>query len=389
MNQIPQSLLDTDLYTFSVQNAILDHFYDARAEYRFVNRGYHKITPQLIEALKFQVYNVFPSIYLTDYEYHWLKSTCKHLKPWYFEYLKNYRFNPEEVKIEQDGNETKISVIGPWHSTIMWEVPLLYTISQLYHEIVDNNWSMEGQVEKINLKGKKLSNNDCFTADMSTRRRRNFNSQKIVVEELKKYPCFNGTSNTYLAMLNSVKPIGTMSHQWISAMQALRSIRYCNHYAMDYWVKTFGTSLGIMLTDTVTSDCFLKSFSPYFANLFSGTRCDSGIELEYVDKMIKHYKSLNINPNHKCIIFSNSLNVDKAIKIRKYCEGKIGCSFGIGNHLGNDFENSPAPNMVIKLWSINGIPVVKLSDDLGKLIGDKDAVKVTKWECCGTTIEVD
>ena len=385
MKPIIQSLLDNDTYTFSVQNAILDHFYDATAEYRFVNRGFHKITQKLIEAIKLQIKEVFPSIALTNEEYNWLKSTCKYLKPWYFEYLKNYRFNPEEVKIEQTDNTT-ISVIGSWHSTVMWEVPLLYTISQLYHEVVDNNWTMEGQVEKINSKGKLLSDNRCYTADMSTRRRRNFIAQKMVVEELKKYPCFNGTSNTYLAMLSNVKPIGTMSHQWIQSLQALRSIRYCNHYAMHYWVKTFGTSLGIMLTDTVTSDCFLKSFTPYFANLFSGTRCDSGVEFEYIDKIIKHYNSIKINPKHKSIVFSNSLNVDKVIKINKYCDGKINSSFGMGNHLGNHFDNSPAPNMVVKLWSINGIPVVKLSDDVGKLIGDKDAVKATKWECCGIPI---
>jgi nicotinate phosphoribosyltransferase len=269
----------------------------------------------------------------------------------------------------------------------MWEVPLLSIISQLYHEVVDTNWSMDGQVEKINSKGKILSDNDCRTADMSTRRRRNFATQKMVVEELKKYPCFNGTSNTYLAMLNSVKPIGTMSHQWIQSMQALRSIRHCNHYAMHYWVKTFGTSLGIMLTDTVTSDCFLKNFSPYFANLFSGTRCDSGKEIEYAEKIIRHYENIKINPMHKNIVFSNSLNVKKAVGIRQGCDGKINCSFGMGNHLGNDFENSPAPNMVIKLWSINGIPTVKLSDDAGKLIGDKDAVRATMWECIGKPLD--
>jgi nicotinate phosphoribosyltransferase len=382
---ISQSLLDNDTYKFSLQNAILELFPDAVAEYRFINRGTHQITQVVLEALKYQIREVFPYISLSQDEYKWFKSKCKYLKPWYFEYLKNYRFNPDEIRIETDGVFLKIS--GPWHSTIMWEVPLLYTVSQLYFENSDKNWSMDGQVKKINKKAKILSENDCKTSDMSTRRRRNFKTQDMVVGEMKKYDCFVGTSNPYLAMKHNVTPIGTMSHQWIQAMQSLESIRHCNYSAMHNWVRVFGTSLGIMLTDTVTVDCFLKNFNSRFANLFSGTRNDSGNEFDYIDKMVNHYKSLRIDPLSKSIVFSNSLNVEKAVAIRKYCEGKINAAFGIGNHLANDFQNSPAPNMVIKMWSLNGIPVVKLSDDFGKVTGDADAVKVTKWECCGTPLE--
>lgn len=381
-----RSILDTDTYTFSLQNAILELFPDAIAEYRFFNRGKHAFTPSLVAELKAQINEHFPCLALTQDEYKWFKDKCKYLKPWYFEYLKNYRFNPNEVKIVQDSDFSLI-VRGPWHSTIMWEVPLLATSSDLYFKMVDKNWTRDGQVEKINQKATILSYNDCKVSDMSTRRRRDFETQDMVVEEMKKYPCFVGTSNPYLAMKYDVIPIGTMSHQWTQAMQALESIRHCNYYAMHNWIRVFGTSLGTMLTDTVTTNCFLKDFNPRFSNLFAGTRNDSGDEFEYVDKLVKHYNGFKIQPMSKNIIFSNSLTVAKAVAIRKYCEGKINAAFGVGNHLGNDFQNSPAPNMVIKLWSMNDIPTVKLSDDVGKVTGDKDAVRVTKWSCCGTPLD--
>lgn len=387
MNPIIQSLLDTDTYTFSVQNAILDRFPNAVVEYRFVNRGTHKITKKLFDEIVTQVQEVFPSIYLKNDEYKWAKEKLPYLKPWYFEYLKNYRFNPSEVIAEWTEEGSSIRIVGPWHSTIVWEVPLLYTISQLYFELVDTQWTMDGQVEKIREKGRILSENDCKTSDMSSRRRRNFKTQEMVIKELKNHSCFVGTSNPYLAMLNDVTPIGTMSHQWIQAMQSLESIRHCNYYAMKNWIEVYGTSLGIMLSDTVTSDCFLRDFNPKFAKLFDGTRHDSGSEFEYIDKMVRCYKSYGIDPMSKTIVFSNSLKVSKAVGIRKYCDNIIRCSFGIGNHLANDFTNSPAPNMVIKAWSINNIPVVKLSDDGGKVTGDRDAVRVTKWACNGTPLD--
>ena len=381
-----KSILDTDTYTFSLQNAILELFPDAIAEYRFFNRGKHAFTKALVDELTFQINEVFPSFALTQDEYKWFKDKCKYLKPWYFEYLKNYRFNPKEVTITQD-SDFSLKVRGPWHSTICWEVPLLATSSDLYFKMVDKNWSMAGQVEKINQKATILSDNNCKVSDMSTRRRRDFETQDMVVREMKKHRCFVGTSNPYLAMKYDVTPIGTMSHQWTQAMQALESIRHCNYYAMHNWIRVFGTSLGTMLTDTVTTDCFLKDFNSRFSNLFSGTRNDSGNEFEYVDKLVKHYSGFKIQPLSKSIIFSNSLNVTKAVAIRKYCDGKINAAFGMGNHLGNDFMNSPSPNMVIKLWAMNDIPTCKLSDDIGKITGDKDVVRVTQWCCTGKPLD--
>lgn len=388
IDSIGTSILDTDSYTMSVQNAILDNFPDAIAEYHYINRGTHKVNRKVYEELKYYIENNFSAMTLNNKEYNFLKAKCPYFKSWYLDYLKNYRFDPKEVKMTFDDEKgLDIKIIGPWHRTVMWEVPLLATISELFYRHVDKNWSHDGQVDLINGKGVILSHHDCKVADMSTRRRRSFNIQDMVVAELKKHSCFVGTSNPLFAMRYDVKPIGTMSHQLIAAQQALRGIRHCNKYAMEMWTKTYGTSLGIMLTDTVTLDLFLNDFDRTMATMFDGTRCDSGDELIYTDKIVSHYKKLAIDPMSKVIIFSNSLNPEKAVNIRKYCEGKIKCSFGIGNNLANHFENSPAVNMVIKLWSMNGVPVVKLSDDLGKVTGDPDAVRVTKWCCLGTPLD--
>jgi len=162
-------------------------------------------------------------------------------------------------------------------------------------------------------------------------------------------------------------------------MQALESLNHCNYYALQNWVKVYNTELGISLTDTITTDMFLQNFNRRFAMLYDGIRQDSGDPLFFTDKMVNHYKKLKIDPMSKTIIFSDSLNVDKCIEIKKYCEGKIKCSFGIGTNLTNSFNNSPALNMVIKLWSVNNFPVVKLSDVEGKENGDPEAIKTMKW----------
>ena len=86
----------------------------------------------------------------------------------------------------------------------------------------------------------------------------------------------------------------------------------------------------------------------------------------------------------------DSLNVEKAIKIKKYCGDAMKVVFGIGTHFSNDYnkasdptQKSPALNMVIKLFEINRIPCVKLSDTPGKASGDTDAIRVAKWTFLG------
>jgi nicotinate phosphoribosyltransferase len=379
------SILDNDSYKFSMQQYVLELYPEVTAEYRFKNRGEHKFNSKFLKYLKQEIINNFSHLSLSDEEYLWLKNNIPYLKPQYIEYLKNYRFNTDQVNIDLDkNNNLQLSIKGLWRDTILWEVPLMALISELYFKIIDVNWNHNNQKEKAFEKIKKLSENKCLFADFGTRRRRSLKTQHMVLQifinyKLKYPSTFIGTSNVYFAKKYNLKPIGTMAHEIIQASQALETIRHCNYYTMDNWIKVFNTDLGIALTDTITTNQFLKNFNTKFAKLFDGVRQDSGDPFIYTDKIINHYEKIGINPLTKFIIFSDSLNTEKCIQIKKYCKGKINCSFGIGTDLTNSYKNSSALNMVIKLHSINNIPVVKISDDKGKEMGDPKAIEITKW----------
>lgn len=388
-NTLPiiNSMLDDDLYKITMQQAILELFPNEEGEYNFINRGKQRFTPEFLEALLDQINNHLPALAATQEELTWLAATATYLKPWYFEYLRNYRYNPSQVKAWLDGDANlHIKIKGKWCETILWEVKLMAIISELYFKIVDKNWTMDGQAEKAREKMRKLQLSNCITTDFGTRRRRNYETQDLVVREMKEFKCFAGTSNVHLSMKYGLIPKGTQAHEWFQAMQALEGIRNSNYYGMQNWVRVYNGELGTVLPDTLGTDQFLKNFNVRFAKLFDGPRWDSGDEYWFIDKFIDHYKKLRINPMTKTIIFSNALDCDRAIKIQEYCMGKINAAFGIGTYFTNDFEGSPALNMVIKLYSINGILVVKISDDKGKEMGDRDALKVTKWLCFGTPL---
>jgi len=381
-------MLDDDQYKFSMQAAILELFPDAIAHYRFINRGKQRFNEEFLKALQYQVSTFFPLFAISESEIEWYRKTCPYLKPWYFDYLRNYRYNPKQVKISL--NEEKnlvIDIEGPWCETVLWEVKLMATVSELYFKIIDTNWNRVGEADRAKEKMNQLQDWNCITTDFGTRRRKDFLAQAMVVENMKPFNRFVGTSNVYLSYQNNMTPKGTQAHEWYQAMQALFGIRHSNLFGMENWVKVYGGNLGIALTDTLGTDLFLKDFDLRYAKLFDGVRCDSGNEMEFTDKIVAHYKKMKINPLTKTIIFSNALDCRKAVDISRYCRDVINCSFGIGTFFTNDFPNSPALNMVIKLWSINGIPVVKTSDDKGKVMGDPEAIRVTNWECFGKSLD--
>ncbi len=391
MEPIINSILDTDLYKLTMQQAVLELFPEVNVEYRFKNRGKQRFTLEFFFLLKKEIQKMV-SLSLSNREYSWLKNNIPFFKPQYLEFLKNYRFNPEEIEISLDKDrDLEISIKGPWRTTILWEVPLMALISELYFKTIDDDWDYwesEIQTNAYN-KIKLLTENQCSFADFGTRRRRSFNVQDEVIREFNSFNKdsmknnFVGTSNVYFAKKYEIKAIGTMAHEFIMGMSILEGLRHSNYYSLQNWVRVYNSDLGIALTDTFGSESFFENFNKRLSKLYDGIRHDSGCPFELIDEAIKHYKKMGIDPLSKSIVFSDGLNVDKAIEIKKYCENKIKCSFGIGTHLTNDFENSPALNMVIKLWSCEGVPVVKLSDTPGKEMGDPDAVKVAKWTFYG------
>jgi len=391
-NKVIRSILDNDMYKLTMQMAVLELFPEAQAEYRFINRGDQRFNSQFMKELEYIVREQIPKLRLLDEERHWLGKNCPFFKHTYLDHLQNYRFNPDEVEIFlTDDNDLDISIKGPWHSTILWEIVLMATVSELYFETIENNWA-DDFLSKADLLDKygdmikevsdKLDNAGCVLSEFGTRRRRSFELHDRVVETLSRSRSFAGTSNVYLAMKHGTRPIGTIGHEWIMGNSALVGLRNANKFAFENWVKVYNGRLGIALADTYGCDAFFNNFDGRLARLYDGIRHDSGDPFTFIDKAIQHYKSLGIDPSQKMAVFSNSLEAEDAIRIHEYCKGKIKCSFGIGTSLTNNsefFQKNPPLNIVIKLHKINGIPVVKLSDSEEKVTGDRDAVRVANY----------
>lgn len=382
---IINSMLDDDMYKFSQHQAFMELFPDAIGEYRFTNRGNHRFNTDFLDTLRFQINECLPNLRATDAEIDWLGAVCPFFKPWYLEALKNFRYDPNGVEVWLDAENNLVwRAKGLVRNKMLLEVKMMAIISELYFKTIDQDWDSEGQLELASGKARRLTENGVSFIDFGTRRRRTYNTQADVVEQMKWFSGFKGTSNVHLAHVNGLVPKGTMAHEWPMAMQALEGIRNSNYYALNNWVRVYNGNLGIALPDTLGSKQFLKNFGTRYAKLFDGVRWDSGDPYWFTDLFVDYYKSLNIDPTTKSIIYSNALNVDRAIEINNYAKTKVKPSFGIGTHFTGDFktldgEESKALNMVIKLWSINDIPVVKFSDDEGKKTGDKNACRVTNW----------
>lgn len=387
MENIIKSILETDLYKLSMQWFMLQHYSEAEAEYSFNNRDTSMVFTE--EAAREIIRNVrlMSTLKLTDEEYNWMKHNLTFLPVAYRQYLAAYRFNPNNVYINLSvTGKLDIKIKGKIRDQILWEVPLMAIISEVYFKYMDTDWTMKGQIELAHEKAKMLSESGCIFADFGTRRRRNSKTQDIIVSVMSQYDGFVGTSNPYLAMKHNVKALGTCAHEAIGAVAALESLNHPNKIFMERWAETYGGSLGIMLPDTYGLDSFLNDFSLEKAKLWDGLRHDSGDPFKFIDKIIQHYKKLGIDPITKTIIFSDGLNVELAIKLNEYCKGKIKCSFGIGTFFTSDFNKVSNPdlkskpmNMVVKLTRINDIWVVKLSDSPGKAIGDPKMIEIMSY----------
>lgn len=379
MTNAIRSILDNDKYKFTMQQAVLEKYPDADVKYVFNNRRPDDtFTQEIVDDIQREI-DSMQRLILTAEEYTWLKEfEGKDLKPMYIEYLRNYHFNPAEVNVWLDDDQLKLEIEGKWHSTILWEVPLMAIISECYFrhhpEYKDEPLDMDSYYENVLTKREVLTDCDSIFADFGTRRRFNHDVQDLVVDLMSKSIRCVGTSNMYLAMKHGIKAIGTQAHEWIMGVSALEGLRYANRSAMKRWGQVYNGRLGIALTDTYGLDDFLKYFDDFYARLYDGVRHDSGDPFAFTDKIVEHYVSLGIDPTSKTIVFSDGLNPQTACKISTHCHGKIKCSFGIGTNFTNDTGRTTALNMVIKLRSVDGIEVVKLSDNPAKAIGEENAL---------------
>lgn len=381
----------------------MEKFPRAKAVYQFRNRGQQRFSEKFLSVLQHQVYINMPTLRLTDDEAHYL-SGLGFLKPWFVDALKAFRFNPDSVHLTLKEDFDLTARVGQdWPFGNLWEVPLMALISELYFRIIEPEgqaWTWDEKARtnyKWHTAGKmnQLAEAGCNIIEFGTRRRRSLDVQRAVMEVMthgsggvRAYKNFYGTSNVMLAMQFGVKPVGTMAHEWIMGNSALEGERHANRFALRNWMDVYGGNLGIALTDTFGTPSFFRDFDAVLARQYDGVRHDSGDPFKFAEDVIAHYKSMRIEPTTKFIVFSDSLDADLCVKLQKHCQGRILCSFGIGTNLTNDSKFFPnkALNMVIKLFSIDGIPVVKLSDDSGKATGDPNALSVSKWVHLGTPL---
>ncbi len=379
-----QSLLDNDLYKFTMQNAVIKLFPRAKVRYQFINRGRTPFPDGFAEILRKEIAKL-GNLSLSKEEKEYLNKKCYYLDPTYLDFLMGYKFDPSEVGVIQKGEDLQILIEGYWYRTILWEVTIMAMISELYFKMTQQPIYEESKI--IDLAKEKANRFNLLgvsVADFGTRRRYSFENHDRIVNTFKTYgrPSFVGTSNVYFAMKYDIIPVGTHAHEWFMFHGAAYGYKMANKLSLDNWINVYRGDLGIALSDTYTSDVFFKTFDTKFAKLFDGVRQDSGDPIEFAAKTIKHYKSLRIDPVSKTIIFSDGLNANSVEEIAKFCRNKIKISFGIGTNFTNDVGVNPL-NIVIKIIEAkpegqDWVPTIKLSDNQGKHTGEENSIKLCK-----------
>ena len=376
MHPIITSLLETDMYKFSMGQAIYHQFSDYKTTWTFKcrNTDVH-FTPEMVEEIRRQV-KLFCSLRFTEEELEYLHSIVW-IKGSYVDFLRLWQPRYEDFSITEDGpSGLSIETRGTWLNTSMYEIPTLAIVNEVYFRMqYDYDTLMASFREKLEEKIGWLKSGRYMLSTFSEfglRRRLSAEAQELAVERLasENFPNarFVGTSNVYLAKKHHVTPVGTMAHEWIMCVgqgNHKHNPAYSNWYALDAWVKEYGVLNGTALTDAITTDCFLRDFQLTYATLFSGVRHDSGDPIEWGEKMLAHYAKLGIDGTQKTLLFSDSLNFEKANVIAEHFAGRAKVAFGIGTYISND-TCVPALNIVMKTTACNGMDVAKISDTSGK-----------------------
>lgn len=372
LDQIINSLLETDMYKFSMGQAIYHQFSDYKTTWSFKcrNENVH-FTDEMVEEIRDQI-RCYCNLRFKEEELEYLNNITW-IKGSYVDFLRIWKPRFDDFVITNEGEcGLTIEAKGTWLNTSMYEIPTLAIVNEVYFRMAyDYDKLLESFKKKLDYKYRKVVEGvykiGAFS-EFGLRRRLSGEAQDIAIKKFIGVKGFVGTSNVYLAMKNGISPIGTMAHEWIMCVgqgNHKHNPAYSNWYALDAWVKEYGILNGTALTDAITTQCFLKDFQLTYATLFSGVRHDSGDPLEWGDMMIRHYESLGIDPKTKTLLFSDSLNFEKADRIYRYFEGKAKVAFGIGTYLANDTDVPPL-NIVMKTTACNGMDVAKISDISGK-----------------------
>lgn len=376
MNQIITSLLEQDAYKFSMGQAIYHQFSDYKTTWSFKcrNTDVH-FTEEMVEEIKNQI-KAFCNLRFTEEELEYLENVIW-IKGSYVDFLRLWQPRYEDFYIGTDAEcGLSIETKGTWLNTSMYEIPTLAIVNEVYFRMQYNYDELfESFKRRLAEKVEKVENGSIYLSifsEFGLRRRLSAEAQELAVKTLAEAKLtsstFLGTSNVFLAKKYNVTPVGTMAHEWIMCTgqgNHKHNPAYSNWYALDAWVKEYGVLNGTALTDTITTDCFLKDFQLTYATLFSGVRHDSGDPIEWGEKMIAHYEKLGIDPKTKTLLFSDSLDFERADKLFRHFNGRAKVGFGIGTYISNDTD-APALNIVMKTTRCNGQDVAKISDVKGK-----------------------
>ncbi|NGX86654.1 nicotinate phosphoribosyltransferase [Rahnella sp. Lac-M11] len=379
------SLLDTDAYKLHMQQAVYHRYRNINVVAEFRCRG-DELLGEYAGEIRQQIQKM-SQLALTDDEFTYLSGLPFFTRD-YLNWLKTFRYNPEHVTVSDHNGHLHVRIEGPWREVIMWEVPLLAVISEVVHrqrspditaqmavdQLRKNLASFKEQAADIDLSAFRLM-------DFGTRRRFSGEVQEAIVTTLKnEFPYLVGTSNYDLAHKLQLTPVGTQAHEWFQAHQQISPVlANSQRAALQAWLDEYPDQLGIALTDCITMDAFLRDFGTKFANAYQGLRHDSGAPVEWGEKAIAHYQALGIDPMTKTLVFSDNLDLDKALHLYRHFHQRVNLVFGIGTRLTCNIPHVKPLNIVIKLVQCNGKPVAKLSDSPGKTIcQDKAFVKALR-----------
>ena len=361
------SLLDTDLYKFNMDQVIFHKHTDLCGQYYFKCRNKEIVfTAEMVDEINEQIDHLC-SLRFKKEELNYLRS-IRFIKNDYVEFLRLWHPIRDYVTVSRsDEGELNVVVDGPLFSAMQFEIYLLEIINEVYFRFLyDYDELLKSAEERLNEKIAKLNESYTFKfAEFGCRRRLSREWQDVVVRRLVKETdkCV-GTSNVYLAMKYNLTPIGTYAHEYVQMYQGIDKIplAYTNHYAMRDWYDEYDGDNGTALTDTITTDLFLMDFNRSMVNNYSGVRHDSGDPYVWGEKIIAHYEKFGVDPKTKLLLFSDSLDFDRAQKLYDHFKDRVKVSFGIGTFCSND-TNVQALNIIIKLQYVNGRPVAKISDN--------------------------
>ncbi len=366
---IIDSLLDTDLYKFTMQQCVLHQFPGAQVQYRFKCRTPNVDLRPFLDEINAEIDHLC-ELHFTDEELAYLGG-LRFIKSDYVDFLSLFHLKRNYIQVVESDDYPcgiDISIKGPWLHTILFEIPVLAIVNEVYfrrlYGDLDKSEGRRRLAEKIHLLLSEPNNGDLHISDYGTRRRFSRAWQEEALLTLKKElgPMLSGTSNVLLAKKFGLIPLGTMAHEYLQACQALGPrLRDSQVYGFEMWAKEYRGDLGIALSDVYGMEPFLKDFDMYFCKLFDGARHDSGDPFVWGERMIEHWACNKCDPRSKSLIFSDALTIPRVIELYRRFHGRVGIGFGVGTNLMNDLGPT-ALNVVIKMVQANGQPVAKISD---------------------------